>query len=590
MNILSLSIFFQLLSTFSLLGSEYKKVILLEGKSYYPNKMVYNKKNGQIIIPSIELYMHRVGESILAAPFFLVNSDYSVTQKILAPKVLEEVAPISITDLAVDGNGRLAVAYSFSETKGLVVVYGHDYSILSVLDERNGVIAPTKLAFDSKGRLAIADRVNNIVLLSNQDLTSFFNVTTDAGIDEPIDLAFDKKGQLAVLNKGTGTVSFINLNGKSSFTLRAHENLVKPVQIAFDNRSRLAVAYAHAVTVFNANFKGNPRIISIKEKEARSKRIAFDNAGRLLVATLHEETCSGKSSSFELFNQNLVSVGRLEFSGLTDFFFDKNNRLVVLKELNNTLSIFKKDVKTLDRVVKLHSGISEPHSIAFDNRGRLAVSNSGNSTVSVFASDLKAETVLNASQISNPGSLAFDTTGRLALVNGNTVLVLSADLKTSQLFNKKAGIQNPTGVAFDGTGRLAISEEKNNRILLFSSDLKKSQIIQTNNPSYLAFDKIGRLAVGNGSNQTVSLFSKDFQHVISIDVGYCRALSFDTNNRLAIADSLDNSILLMKEDGTLIQKLRLDRLENPILKGIAFDSQARLAVIDGSVNGVFVYE
>ena len=123
-----------------------------------------------------------------------------------------------------------------------------------------GITSPHGVAIDASGRLFVADRNSNKVLIfdgdANGDATP---IETISGLHSPERIFVDTELNIYVTNKGDNTISVFTLTGPQSWTSAATISsavLRNPAGVAADAAGRIAVAATGGVLFFAAGANG----------------------------------------------------------------------------------------------------------------------------------------------------------------------------------------------------------------------------------------------------------------------------------------------------------------------------------------------
>jgi DNA-binding beta-propeller fold protein YncE len=123
-----------------------------------------------------------------------------------------------------------------------------------------GITSPRGLAIDASGRLYVADRDSNKVLIfdadAKEDAAPFATLT---GLHSPERISVDPELNIYVTNKGDNTIAVFTLTGPQSWTPAATISsavLRNPGGIAADAAGRIAVAATGGVLFFAPNANG----------------------------------------------------------------------------------------------------------------------------------------------------------------------------------------------------------------------------------------------------------------------------------------------------------------------------------------------
>ncbi len=414
--------------------------------------------------------------------------------------------------------------------------------------EKNTLSSPVYVAFDSYGRMFVAEEGNNRILI----------------FDSPL---FDQVAD-TVIGQANFTSSSANRGfGADSNTLNA------PRSLAFDAQGRLFVADLgnHRVLIFDSpandgsadtvigqtTFSGSSEAATTRGL-AKPAGMAFDAQGRLYVC----EVDSHRIVIFDTPANDAVAdtvIGQANFASGT-----ANNGSGTSSPVRN--------------------GFYTPEEIAFDSVGRLYVADRQNNRVLIFdtpANDGVADTVIGQagsfttqtagttkSTFDNPIGIAIDAYGRLYVseLNNNRIFVFDTpanDAAADSVFGQPGfttltsgtdanHLKVPRGMAFDTTGNFYVADQSNHRVLAF--DIYAA-------PSSTA--RLYSLSVTSGNHQrgTVSTSLDTLLQVTAVNgtstVSETITFSIVTTPSGSTGASLDTTIVSTTASGTAAVRLTL---------------------------------
>ena len=321
------------------------------------------------------------------------------------------------------------------------------------------------------------------------------------------------------------------------------------------------------------------------------------------------------------------------------------------------------------------TGLNSPRVLAYDAAGNLWVVDYANNRVLMFKppfrtgmaanlvigqNDLFSNTVHSGGQIgfAGPSGLGFDASGNLWVADqgNNRVLMFKPPFATGMQANlvigqhdfnhnsyatNQTGLHYPNGLGFDSLGNLWVSDDLNNRVLMFKAPLvtgmaanlvighksflwSGTALNQTGftTPSGLGFDGSGDLWVSDFTNNRVLMFKPpfttgmaanlvigqpDFNHdtYATTQTGLAgpQGLGFDSLGDLWVPDGSNNRVLMFKPPFTTGMAANLvigqpdfnhstaattqTGLHTP--NGLGFDAVGNLWVVDNTNNRVLMF-
>jgi len=124
-----------------------------------------------------------------------------------------------------------------------------------------GLTSPHGIALDASGRLFVADRNSNKVLIFDADARDdAAPVVTLSGLNAPERISVDPELNIYVTNKGNNTISIFSSTGPQSWALTATISsalLHNPGGVAADAAGRIAVTATGGVLFFAPNANGS---------------------------------------------------------------------------------------------------------------------------------------------------------------------------------------------------------------------------------------------------------------------------------------------------------------------------------------------
>ena len=455
---------------------------------------------------------------------------------------------------------------------------------------RNGVSSPRGITVDNNSNLYVADYGNNRVLiflnassksngsnadvvLGQPDFTSHGNATTQNGMDGPYGVAVDNSGNLFVADYNNGRVlMFANAASKSN---GANADLVlgQPDFVSVDNSqtTQNMMSYTCGVAIdasgnlFVAD-DGNFRVLMYANAAGKSNGA---NADLVLGQTDYGSWNSGCTQSAlggDIYNLAVDSHGNL-------FVPDVNNNRVLMfasaadKSIGANADLVLGQSNFVSNVsATAQNGMNSPNGLGVDASGNLYVADYENNRIVIFANAPAKAIGANADKVlgqtlftqnlpnrpeegfNSPQAIAVEpNSGSLWVVDGANNRVLRYTNAAGYLAHEKplavlgqpdfqsvssgttaSSMNTPSGVACDNSENLYVSDNQNNRILVFQTARWKT----------------------NGSAADVVLGQSDFtssaQHLTQNGLYQPQGLTVDAAGNLFVADRVHSRVLIFK--------------------------------------------
>ncbi len=302
---------------------------------------------------------------------------------------------------------------------------------------RDGLLAPSRIATDSAGRVYISDYALGQVTVRDE-----FGrlVSVKKGLDHPLGIAVDSAGLIYVGEDGTGSVSMFLPNWSFVGALgRGAGEFQMPNHITIPS---------------NASFSGNfPGILS-------RMVIVSDSRADLI------KVYSSSGSLIRQFGGSGNSNGQFDFP--TGIFVNTGGELFVADQNNNRIQVFTPEgvfLRSFGRSTFMGLGpFARTQGLTGDSQGRIFVADAFQGTVRVIDAQGNAVSTVagfgeGPGELRGPTSLAIDRNNRLFVVSpGNTrVEILGLDTfsdpkslqaiiaLTPSTFDRKPKWVNPSG-------------------------------------------------------------------------------------------------------------------------------------------------
>lgn len=432
---------------------------------------------------------------------------------------------------------------TYSTTIGVTGIPASDNSHLN---------QPAGLALDSTGRVYIVDNGNNRV--QRCTFTSAWACATlDSSLNQPYGVSVDTAGNVFIADSGNGRVRKCTSAGTCSTLISNIDGW--PQDVTTDSAGNIYVAMqAGAVVrkytaagIASGIFKGvsytpylttasllnQPRGVAVAQDG--SLYIVEANGNRLikLAPDGTQQWAVGTPGVWGDDSTHLNSWG----GGIA---IDKAGRIVVADTGNNRLKLFTADGSIYSIFGQYGQGQYQfncPAGIAANpTNGDIAVVDRCNQRIQVYTKDylykatlgITSESGADNTHFNNPWMIAIDSSGRIYIADSDNHRVqrctVSGSSGTCSTFVGVTGVQgsdfghfsHPFAVAIDANGRVYVSDEWNNRVLVFDADGAFLNNIagswgplngQLRNPEGIAVDSAGNVFIADQTNHRVQKYA-----------------------------------------------------------------------------------
>ena len=231
-------------------------------------------------------------------------------------------------------------------------------------------------------------------------------------------------------------------------------------------------------------------------------------------------------------------------------------------------------------VVKIISGLEEPHGVAVNKKGEIFVVERGKHCISIFSPTGEKLGSFGSQgsgpgQFNNPCGVTVDDDGNILVADSNNhrIQKFTSDNKhiisVGSYGSNHLQFDRPVSVAISPiTKKIAISEWVNNRVQILNPDLtfhssigsKGSGNGQFNHPHDITFDSAGNLYVADPSNHGIQIFNPEGQFSQQFgnkgkgdgELDLPTGISIDSDDTVYVVDSGNHCVSVFTLEGKLL--------------------------------------
>lgn len=549
--------------------------------------------------------------------------------------------------VAEERGGRIIKFDSSGNTLFTIGKAGMQYVDANVFDR------PTDVVMDSSGNIWVVDQHritkydsngNFMLTFPDWDKGPWASGSDNEHFDTPLGLAFDSGGRLYVADTENNRIQVYNVSGGTPVYHRTITGFNRPHQMVFDNSGRLYVADTSNFRIQRCTFflgwscstfhgtgsygsgsnevgwvtglglKGNTLYITdgsndrIKQCDINSGScstfvsggfnwpgdVAVDSSGNVYVSDTDDFVIKKYNSSgsflgiFAGDNGVPYLTDQSRFNAPHGIAIDNSNNIYIgtergfrlLKLASNGVAQWTVGQPGVWGNDNAHFGDfwAGPRNIAVGTTGKVYVADEGNHRVQIFNSNGSYSTTLGSY---GSGNYQFDAPRGVAVDNNGNIYVADTDNHRIQVFNSSltyigtlgqtgvSGSDNahfdyPKGVTVDSNGNIYVADSINNRVQVFNSSWIYVRTLGTtgdwgndnthfSQPYDIAVDNQGKIFVADAWNNRVQVFYSTGDYVTSIGGSWGDG-DYQFRDVLGVDVDADGSVYIADSENHRIQK------------------------------------
>ncbi|KPA18527.1 hypothetical protein MHK_001255, partial [Candidatus Magnetomorum sp. HK-1] len=432
--------------------------------------------------------------------------------------------------------------------------------------------SPRGLAMDTGGRLYIADRINNRVLILNDAI----NKTNGAAMNN-------------VLGQPNFTNNTLNNGGISSRSLNA------PYFLFFDeNNKHLWVPDSnnHRVLRYSMMVKTPPIMGLINDLTMDEDTVS--NAISFTVTDTNEQTLT---ITYQSSDESLISSTGISFSG---------------PQVSSNGSTYTVNSTSVETTITLT--ITPESNQAGTSMITITVTDPDGMTANQSFS-ITVNSVLSIGPIADQTTLEDTATSAISFTLGG-----AADETESASYSYSIGTGSgggstgqlwyANGVAVDSAGKIYVADSSNNRVQVFTSSgsydysfgSAGTAVGEFNNPYDVAVDSTGKIFVSDRNNHRIQVFSNAGSYDYSIGTGTSgntagefnspNGIAIDSSDNLYVADASNHRIQVFSNSGAYEYSIgtpgsSTGQFNSPV--GVEVDPSGKIYVADFNNDRVQIF-
>ncbi|KAI6647398.1 E3 ubiquitin-protein ligase TRIM71-like isoform X2 [Oopsacas minuta] len=268
-------------------------------------------------------------------------------------------------------------------------------------------------------------------------------------------------------------------------------------------------------------------------------------------------------------------------------------QLEKLGSIQDTAVLYRNKTGPIRRIGKYgreKGELTYPHGLALDG-DKIYIADHNNHRIQIFFTEGKFIHEFGKGALKYPHGIALNK--EWVFISDYRLSVIFKFSKTNYKLIKsvKGGVSTPCGLTTDTNGEVLVADSDNNRIAVFSSDLKyireigKDKLIE---PRDVKINNNKIFVADNNEINNIHIFSKSgdlLKSFIKLEYGReCIFLCFDLCNNIIISDCLVNSINIFTKDGQRIHKIKCN---SPT--GIVVNNNFDIICVSFSDNVINIY-
>ncbi len=258
----------------------------------------------------------------------------------------------------------------------------------------------------------------------------------------------------------------------------------------------------------------------------------------------------------EMFGTPLLSFGEVKSpSGVA---INQKGEILVVEWNGHCISMFSRSGERLRSIGTRGKGngqFEHPRGVAVDSDGNILVADTNNHRVQKLTQNGKFLTKAPGTApmglvgLTYPRGIAFNiTNNKVYIVDANDrILVLNSDLSFHVSFgengNGSGQFDRPSGIACDSSGDVYVADSWNNRVQIFTADLKflkvigpgseDSEVVELKSPSGVTVDTSGLVYISDCNDQ-ISVFTSEGELVAAFSCARAQGKSISSLSGLAV--------------------------------------------------------
>ncbi|KPA09816.1 NHL repeat containing protein, partial [Candidatus Magnetomorum sp. HK-1] len=495
--------------------------------------------------------------------------------------------------LTTDQDGNIVYSFdvklvTFSKSGEFVSEFGEGYGTGNYQFDDNW-----SAAFDSNGKMYVADYYNHRVMVYTSDKVFDFQIgTTDSSgngngeFNKPVDVAVNSYGVIYVVDQLNHRVQRFSSTGEyygevgTGVSGNSNGQFDNPTSIAIvsndmDGRYYVADSGNHRIQIFSMMGYESSFTLDNQDSGRKLYQIALDSNGKLYVAYAGSNCGVQVYDNSGTFLYNIGTdaspagvIGYLKYAkGVT---IDNDDNIYISETNDGSIHKFSNDGTPIFRLGG--SGVapgdlSGPAAVDIDSNGNIFILEKYNARISVFtSSEAFSYSIYYTGSSNDQGVLNYPDD--LDISNGK-VYVADTFNSRIQVFNSSSGAYDysidcggmPKGIKVDdSSGKIYASIEASDIIKVYSNSGNFEYTIGSGNsddapgsidgPRSMDIDSDGNIYVAESNNDRVSVFSSSgvFQYSITYNFDYPIDVAVDNDKNIYVLDSSNGNIKAFSSD------------------------------------------
>ncbi|KPA16221.1 hypothetical protein MHK_003572, partial [Candidatus Magnetomorum sp. HK-1] len=493
--------------------------------------------------------------------------------------------------LTTDQDGN--IAYSFDNK---LVTFSNSGEFVSEFGEGNGTgnyqfDDNWSAAFDSNGKIYVADYYNHRVMVYTSDKVFDFQIGTgstgtgNGEFNKPVDVAVNSSGTIYVVDQLNHRVQRFSSTGEyyneigTGVSGDSNGQFNNPTSIALDSDESNQKFYVadsgnHRVQVFSMWGYESSFTLNNQDSGKTLYQLAFDSNGKIYVAYAGSD-CGVQvydNSGTYLYNIGTDAspsgvIGYLKYAKGVTIDNDDN---IYISETNGSIHKFSNDGTPIFRLASsgfAPGDLSGPSAVDIDSNGNIFILEKSNARISVFtSSEAFSYSIYYTGSSNDQGVLNYPDD---LDVSSGKIYVADTFNSRIQVFNSSSGAYDysidcggmPKGIKVDdSSGKIYASIEASDIIKVYSNSGNFEYTIGSGNsddapgsidgPQSMDIDSDGNIYVAESNNKRVSVFSSAgiFQYSITYNFDYPIDVAVDNDKNIYVLDNSNGNIKAFSSD------------------------------------------